>query len=131
MKPIEQTIFGFERGNCMQACIASIFEVPLDDIPNFMKDGERNYEYNLKKWCKDIGIICFDIDASGDYEKIFKDSYIIVGGKSPRDRSEISDVLLSSVDGVVDVDTEGGRSSTVVDLMGENIKILRDGDIEL
>ena len=88
MKPVDQTIFGFEKGNCMQACIASIFEVSLDSIPNFMRDGEKNYSYNLYEWCEEFGIICFNISTGGDSVKIFKDMYVVVAGKSPRDESQ-------------------------------------------
>ena len=88
MKPVDQTIFGFEKGNCMQACIASIFEVSLDEIPNFMRDGEKNYLYNLNEWCDEFGIICFDVGADGDSSKIFKDMHVIITGKSPRDESK-------------------------------------------
>lgn len=41
MKPVYQTRFGgpndpeHEQGNCMQAALASIFEVRLDDAPDF------------------------------------------------------------------------------------------------
>lgn len=36
MKPVHQTIFEPPRGNCLQACIASLFEIDLGDVPNFM-----------------------------------------------------------------------------------------------
>ena len=41
MKPVPQTLFGGsdapenEQGNCMAACLASIFDVGLEDVPNF------------------------------------------------------------------------------------------------
>lgn len=39
MKPIDQTIFiGDSRpGNCFQACVASLLELPLDDVPHFIE----------------------------------------------------------------------------------------------
>ena len=44
MKPVDQTILGEPHGNCLQACVASILELALDDVPNFMEyedwDGE-------------------------------------------------------------------------------------------
>ena len=33
MKPIDQTILDNSKGNCWAACLASIFEVPLESIP--------------------------------------------------------------------------------------------------
>lgn len=37
MKPVYQTKFGNE-GNCLQACIASIFEIELTTVPAFMDE---------------------------------------------------------------------------------------------
>lgn len=35
MKPLMQTTFGCPGGNCMQACIASLLEVPITEVPDF------------------------------------------------------------------------------------------------
>lgn len=34
MKPVDQTVFGYPNGNCLLACVASILEVPLADLPH-------------------------------------------------------------------------------------------------
>lgn len=34
MIPIDQTIIDKDNGNCWAACFASIFELPLDSVPN-------------------------------------------------------------------------------------------------
>jgi hypothetical protein len=34
MKPVHQTKFG-ETGNCLQACVASLLEVDLSEVPEF------------------------------------------------------------------------------------------------
>lgn len=39
MKPIMQTVFGAD-GNCMQACIASLLELSLDEVPQFPVHGQ-------------------------------------------------------------------------------------------
>lgn len=36
MKPVKQTITDAMYGNCLQACIASVLELKLDLVPNFM-----------------------------------------------------------------------------------------------
>lgn len=41
MKKIYQTIVGGERSNCMQAAVASLFELPLQEVPNFIAFGEQ------------------------------------------------------------------------------------------
>lgn len=37
MKPVYQTIADKNKGNCMQAVIASLFDVELNEIPNFIE----------------------------------------------------------------------------------------------
>lgn len=34
MRPVLQTRFGFPSGNCLLACVASILEVPLEEVPD-------------------------------------------------------------------------------------------------
>lgn len=36
MKPITQTDTTFKSGNCGEACIASILEINLEDIPHYI-----------------------------------------------------------------------------------------------
>ena len=36
MIKVYQTIVGKKRGNCMQATVASLLELPLDDVPHFL-----------------------------------------------------------------------------------------------
>jgi|EP01047_Picozoa_sp_COSAG01_P067476 hypothetical protein len=36
MRPVEQTVFGAGAGNALQACIASMLEMDLDSVPNFI-----------------------------------------------------------------------------------------------
>jgi len=44
MKPISQTEFAPPDGNCLQACLASIFELSLDVVPEFQ------YLYEFEHW---------------------------------------------------------------------------------
>jgi len=53
----------------------------------------------------------------------------LTGEKPPTNLAEVSTDLLDRVDGVIEMGGGGRKSSTVVDLMGENIKILRQGDV--
>lgn len=51
MKPVDQTIFpiGDEgRGDCFRACVASIFELPIEKVPDFC--AKRNWEEHLEEW---------------------------------------------------------------------------------
>ena len=55
MKKVFQTIVDKDHGNCMQAAIASLFELELDDVPNFIEAG-RNANYDLFRflWSKNL-----------------------------------------------------------------------------
>lgn len=35
MKPVDQTQFGKPDGNCFAACIATILELTIDEVPNY------------------------------------------------------------------------------------------------
>lgn len=48
MTPVTQDKFGLE-GNCMAACIASIFDLPLSEVPNFA-EGNGNGQWFAKLW---------------------------------------------------------------------------------
>ena len=93
MIPVNQTIFGFENGNCMQACVASVFELELNDVPNFMSEGPDRFHELLLRWCNSKGLTVFDINTGGDCNKIFKDAYVIVAGPSPRNKDKSHAVI--------------------------------------
>jgi hypothetical protein len=40
MKPIDQSIVCEKNGDCTRACLASILEMELDAVPNFMRFGK-------------------------------------------------------------------------------------------
>ena len=84
MIPVKQTISNFVNGNCMQACVASIMEVPLETIPNFMCDGEEFYERNLNAWLKYQNFITIDVVIDKYNTGMLKDCYVIATGESPR-----------------------------------------------
>ena len=45
MIPVSQTKFGGIEGNCVQACLASVLELPLDAVPNFV---------TMDDWCGEM-----------------------------------------------------------------------------
>ena len=64
MKPIDQTIFGLPLGNCLQACLASILELPLETVPNFNEEGEMWFP-RCCEWAMRHGFSVIDIDVKG------------------------------------------------------------------
>ena len=45
MKPVMQKVFDPKKGDCFRACIASIFEFPIDKIPNFWEQTQKPSEF--------------------------------------------------------------------------------------
>jgi hypothetical protein len=84
MKKIYQTIRNFENGNCMQACVASLLELPISSIPNFMENGEEKYLENRDKWCESVGLFIIALELKDDAVDYFKNAYGIALIDSPR-----------------------------------------------
>lgn len=90
MKPIHQTIFGngengTPRGNCFAACIASILELSLDEVPNFCaRHADWREAANL--WLSDRGLFYVDVNLPGDLrdEHVRFWGYHVISGVSPR-----------------------------------------------
>ena len=85
-----------QRGNCYAACIASILELPITEVPNietlYAMDGTFYYEV-LCKWLAHLGYEmttdgrfgCFHGDRTKDcFIEELQNQYYIVSGKSPR-----------------------------------------------
>ncbi len=61
MKPVDQTKFGPVEGNCFRATIASIFELPLEQVPDFMEGITENDQADLvwqrlNEWLKPFNL---------------------------------------------------------------------------
>lgn len=83
MKPVRQTKFGPDEGNCLPACIASIFEISLDDVPNFHENqNDFGWLDRLNEWVARYGLSAICVDATNDFR--IDDAYVILSGKSPR-----------------------------------------------
>jgi hypothetical protein len=87
MKPIDQTTFGKGDGNCMAACVASVLEIPLEEIPDIR--GDRQYAV-LAVWLASRGLgmlsLGFDKPLPTDCKGAWPwgTGFTIMGGKSPR-----------------------------------------------
>jgi hypothetical protein len=51
MIPVYQTIFTAPGGNCLQACLASIFELPLEEVPHFAAIETDDWWEQCQAWC--------------------------------------------------------------------------------
>lgn len=76
MIPVDQTSFG-PFGNCLAACVASLLELPVEDVPNFMlglpswdpDDQEararwsRAFFAGVNDWLAPRGLFYFEVGA--------------------------------------------------------------------
>jgi hypothetical protein len=83
MKPVDQTQFAGEGvgGNCVQASLASILELPLDAVPHFLAiaDEPAHWELAFMDWLEERGVGL--IRREGDW--VF-DGFYLASGPSPR-----------------------------------------------
>jgi hypothetical protein len=57
MFPVTQTLFGREEGNCLAACVASILEFDLADVPNFCANqSDGSWLRKLADWLAEEGM---------------------------------------------------------------------------
>lgn len=87
MKPVDQTKFGKGVGNCMMACIASILEIPLEDVPEielqYADYIERYYAWRAWFRSRGFGYLPFDV-TEPDADVIMRwDGYTIGSGDNP------------------------------------------------
>jgi len=88
MNPIYQTRYGKGKGNCFQAALASLFEVNLDDVPDFcniysVDDGMWYKEY--LKWLNKKGYTAITFDIHGEFNLglgNLHDCFLLVTGKN-------------------------------------------------
>lgn len=53
MKPVDQTTFGNPGGNCFSACVASLLDLEIGDVPYFMDDDP--WWLRFEAWLLDRG----------------------------------------------------------------------------
>ena len=58
MKPVFQDIIDADKGNCMSACLASVFELELNQVPNFWwmaRGSTPRMQDEMVKWLRTLG----------------------------------------------------------------------------
>jgi hypothetical protein len=57
MTPVFQTLFGGDEGNCLPACVASILELGIGDVPNFCAGQDDGSWFDrLSDWLAEDGL---------------------------------------------------------------------------
>lgn len=82
MKPVDQTTFGFPGGNCFSACVASLLEIGIDEVPYFMGAPENEWFTRFREWLAPHGLWPLFMTLGNDGWT--PDGLYIMGGLSPR-----------------------------------------------
>lgn len=104
MIPVDQTLFGDKRpecpegGNCFAACVASLFELPLADVPHFCS-GESWWQ-RYTDWCvaRDVFPVFLRVGHELSHGRA-PAGYTLVGGPSPRNPKVLHACV--ALDGVI------------------------------
>jgi len=86
MKPVMQTEMG-RRGNCFSACLASLFELGIADVPNFYDVGGDDADAwwaAVRDWLRPRGFGVMSLSITPALLTKFE-GYFIVCGQSARD----------------------------------------------
>ncbi len=86
MKKVYQTKYGEEHGNCYQACLASLLEIELCDVPDFCNLYSADAWFlRLNIWLRQFGLatLCVEVDHTDIIIKEhLRDCYVIASGKT-------------------------------------------------
>ncbi len=83
MTPVHQTNFTASRGNALQACVASIFDTSLADVPNFIEAPD--YAAAINAWLESRGLAFLKVAlTSGKLQFAVDHALCILAGPSPR-----------------------------------------------
>lgn len=82
MKKVYQTIYGEEKGNCFAACVASILELNIEQVPDFLGEYGDRWMYGLNEWLEQFGLAAITV-AFQDDDPHIKKGYACAGIRTP------------------------------------------------
>ncbi len=77
MKPVDQARISYKDGDCLRACIASVLELPLGDVPDYSR-GDMGDRY--AKWLGRFNLTLMTVALRPDVS--LPDCYHLVEGPS-------------------------------------------------
>jgi len=92
MTPVKQTIESNKqlkiKGNCLQACVASLLDLPLEQVPHFVSFSDDEWVNIFLDFIYAKGYICEGYapfsEINNESLKSGVDDFFIVTGQSPR-----------------------------------------------
>ena len=87
MKPVDQLIFNDTLGDCFRACVASIFEMPIKEVPNFWEQTQNAavfWKLNSDWLAKNKGFRYINVSFKETGKHLVDGILCIAIGESPR-----------------------------------------------
>ncbi len=85
MKPVFQTRYGKNKGNCFQAALASLFELKLEEVPDFCNEydlASEEWYRQFVKWLRIRGYTSLPVNVDNLDRPNYKDCYLLVTGRN-------------------------------------------------
>lgn len=96
MKRVDQTTFGEKEGDCFSACVASVLEIPISEVPFFMAPGP--WFERFTDWLRPRGFYAACYELNGADRSVMSECGVhILSGKSPRGDFDHSVVACGAV----------------------------------
>jgi hypothetical protein len=79
MTPVKQNLFGKHTGNCLQAALATVLDLPLWKVPHFSNWSVSNWWFQLDSWVNeelDKHLVCSECPDQRQW--------CVAVGRSPR-----------------------------------------------
>ena len=87
MKEVMQKVFDPRKGDCVRACLASVFELPVDEVPNFWEQTQDPTEFwgLINEWLmENFGVRKIFLRYSEKTADCLEGVLCIASGTSPR-----------------------------------------------
>lgn len=91
MKPVNQIIFDDVYGDCFRACVASIFEFPIEHMPNFWEQTQDASEFwrLTNGWAMEmLGLKVLHFRLLPDDRHVIEGILCVACAKSPRGNTD-------------------------------------------
>lgn len=94
MTPVDQTLIHDYKGDCFRACMASVLDLKIEDVPNFASGTTSTDDFwiEVRAWLDKMNLtmIAITIEKAETLDRMYFEynHYVILTGVSPRLRPD-------------------------------------------
>ena len=134
MTPVDQTIVCAEKGDCMRAVVASLFNLELDQVPHFrLFDTEENQGSYFRNWYKVMTGFFYSMGYEVEYylrsdkKKELEESHSIEGyfyaAVASKTFNNVRHAVVMDINGVVVHDPNPNKA-------WQDVNVLESGEVD-